>query len=128
MIEFVDTNVLVRFFVGDSSKQLIQVNSWFEEAEKGKRQLMVKSLVIAETCFVLESFYKIPRLEIAEKMKALLMQKWLRVDEIVVWEKVWEKYKQNVNLVDGYLLGLVEMQQGKLLTLDRKLDKKAKLI
>jgi len=128
MIEFVDTNVLVRFFVGDNPKQLTQVNSWFVEAEKGKRQLMVKSLVIAETCFVLESYYKIPRVEIAEKMKALLMQKWLRVDEMEVWEKVWRNYKQDVHLVDGYLLGLVEMKQGKLLTLDRKLDKKAKLI
>ena len=56
--EVVDTNVLIRFFVGDNKVQQKRARNWFSQAQKGKRKLAIKTIVVAETCFVLESFYK----------------------------------------------------------------------
>ena len=36
MSELLDTNVLLRFLVGDSPAQKVQAEKWFAEAEKGK--------------------------------------------------------------------------------------------
>lgn len=80
-LQIVDTNVLIRFLVGDHKTQQEQAKKWFSEAEKGKRKMVIKPLIVAETCFVLESFYKKTREEIASAFEVLLSQKWLVVEE-----------------------------------------------
>ena len=66
MEEIIDTNNLVRLLVGDNKLQQKQAVSWFREAELGKRILLIKSVVVAEVVFVLESVYKEKPEKIAE--------------------------------------------------------------
>ena len=54
--EILDTNVLLRFLVGDNKQQHQEAERWFKEAEQRKRKIVLVPLVVAETCFVLESF------------------------------------------------------------------------
>lgn len=121
---YLDTNVLLRFFLKDNEKQYSQVKLWFKEAETGKRTLIVTAVVVAESCFVLESFYKKSRQDISRVMQVFLSQRWLRVEERQALLNVWEDYGKNMHFVDAYLKALATVNEGGLLTFDKKLAAK----
>jgi predicted nucleic acid-binding protein len=126
MSDILDTNVLLRFLVGDHIKHQLQARKWFKEAEQGKRTIVVKPLVIAETCFVLESFYQHPRKVIADTLKVFLSQKWLKVNERPIMLDLWTHYTQGHHFVDSYLLAWIYHHQAGLLSFDQKLLKKSR--
>ena len=123
MTELVDTNVIARYLVGDIKIQQDQATQWFKEAENGKRQLAVYPLVIAETCFVLESFYQVPRADIAAKMEVFLSQRWLQVKNRPELLGLWPYYLKGYHFVDSYLISAARDQKGSILTFDKKLNK-----
>ncbi|HEX9722271.1 MAG TPA: PIN domain-containing protein [Candidatus Paceibacterota bacterium] len=120
--EVLDTNVLLRFLVGDNQSQQKRAAEWFREAEEGRRKITVIPLVIAEACFVLESFYKKPRKEIVQAMEVFVGQRWLQVEERGALVKLWPYYLKNLHFVDSFLLAWCEVHETKLLTFDRQLD------
>lgn len=122
--DIVDTNVLLRFLVGDEPRQQAQARQWFKEAESGKRMLVVVPLVVAESCFVLETFYKKPRQEIASAFEVLLSQRWLAVEDRDVLLGLWSHYCQGLHFVDSFLLAKARVRKGRVLTFDVKLGKK----
>ena len=119
--EVVDTNVLLRFFVGDNKLQQKQANSLFSQAQKGKRKLVIKSLVVAETCFVLESFYKKQRNEIADVFEVFLAQSWLVIEERDVLLQLWSWYQIGFHFVDSYLLSWAKNTTSSIISFDKKL-------
>ena len=123
MIELVDTNVILRYLVGDNKNQKEEAKRWFKEAKDDKRKLVIKPLVIAEACFVLESFYKKNREEIANVFEVFLSQRWLGVDDREAMLSLWFWYRQKLHFVDSYLLALAKSNHSKLLSFDKKLLK-----
>ena len=121
MIELLDTNIILRFLVGDNKPQQKEASDIFKEAENGKRKILVKPLVVAEACFVLESFYKKTKDEIAESMEVFLSQKWLKVEDRQPLLVMWQWYRENLHFVDSYLLACVELNKSKILTFDKGL-------
>lgn len=126
MAEILDTNVLLRFLVGDDKKQLEQAKAWFIQAEKGKRTIVVKALVVAEACFVLESCYGRSRKEIAETMEVFLSQRWLQVEDREELLNLWSWYRQGLHFVDSFLLSWVKIHRAQLLSFDLGLHKQLK--
>ncbi|HDM77459.1 MAG TPA: PIN domain-containing protein, partial [Deltaproteobacteria bacterium] len=57
----IDTNILIRFLVGDDELQAKTVYNLFKRAEAEKKELFVPLLVMLELIWVLESVYDIPR-------------------------------------------------------------------
>jgi predicted nucleic-acid-binding protein len=125
--EIVDTNVLIRFLVGDNKVQQKQARVWFSEAEKGKRKLVIKLLVVAETCFVLESFYKKQKEEIAGAFEVFLSQVWLEVEERSILLSLWDWYKKGFHFVDSYLLSWGKINSCSIISFDRELVSKLNL-
>lgn len=121
--EVVDTNVLIRFLVGDNKVQQRQAKEWFSQAQRGTKKLTIKILVVAETCFVLESFYKKKRGEIADAFEVVLAQKWLNIDERDVLLSLWSWYREGFHFVDSYLLAWVKNNNSRIITFDKKLQK-----
>src|SRR3989338_5298524 len=97
-----DTNVVVRYLVGDVPEQQQQARLWFAEAEAGTRQITLLSVVLAESVFVLESFYQLTRERIAESLTVLVSQQWLRAvnRDVLLQALVW--YKGGMHIVDSY--------------------------
>lgn len=122
--EILDTNVLLRFLVGDNEKQQKEAARWFKEAEERKRKIAIIPLVVAEACFVLESFYKKQREEIAEALEVFLAQKWFDVEEREVLLSLWPSYRKGLHFVDSFLLAWARVHTGDILTFDRSLLKK----
>jgi predicted nucleic-acid-binding protein len=64
---FVDTNVLVRHLTGDPAVMAARATAYLEV----ESELLLTDLV-AETVYVLESFYEAPRHLVAEAIRSLL--------------------------------------------------------
>lgn len=122
--EIVDTNVILRFLVADDKEQHEKAKRWFTEGESGKRQLFISVVVVAEACFVLESFYKKSRDEIANAFEIFLSQYWLVVEERKVLLAMWQWYRNGLHFVDSFLLAWAKEYGGHVLTFDKQVTKK----
>lgn len=124
MISYIlDTNVLVRFLVGDHQAHQEQARVWFKAAELGQCSILLTPLVIAETCFVLESVYKHPRQAIADVLEIFISQRWLRVEERDILLHLWSDYKRGLHFVDSYLRSWVKIHGGKAMSFDKQVIK-----
>ena len=68
----VDTNVILRYLIGDSPAQAEKSTQLMERLEAGAERAEILESVIAEAVWTLESFYKVSRPEIAERLAAIL--------------------------------------------------------
>ncbi len=68
----IDTNVLLRYLVGDVPLQATRASALMERLESGAGRAEIQESVICEAVWTLESFYEVPRPEIAEKLAAIL--------------------------------------------------------
>ena len=67
MSAFVDTNVLIRHLTGDPADMAARATSYLES----EPQLFLTDLVVAETVYVLESYYEVRRVQVAEATRSL---------------------------------------------------------
>ena len=77
----IDTNILIRFLVGDDEMQAKTVYNLFKKAESEKKELFVPLLVMLELIWVLESVYDIPRAEILDSISELLLMSILKFEQ-----------------------------------------------
>ena len=111
--DVLDTNVLARFLVGDNAAQKMQAEQWFKEGESGKRKIVVFPIVVAECSFVLESFYKKSREDIADAFEIFLSQRWLQVSERDALLSLWQEYRKGLHFVDSFLLAWARCNGGR---------------
>lgn len=76
----VDTNILIRFLIGDDEQQAKKVYKIFKKIESEKKELFVPLLVILELVWVLESAYEIHRDEILSSISDLLLMPILKFE------------------------------------------------
>lgn len=122
-----DTNVWLRFLLGDVKKQFEKSYKLLEEARDEKIGVCLVGEVLCEIVFVLESFYKVPREKIAKKVGGLVNLAYVEVDDRYVWNRVFEDYaKNNLHLVDLFLLEKIKEEGLELITFDEKLKKRVR--
>ena len=68
MTAFLDTTVLVRHLTGEPRDQAVRATAFLSAADR----LLLTDLVVAETVYVLESFYEAPREQVAEAIRSTL--------------------------------------------------------
>ena len=79
-----DTNIVVRFLVGDDEQQASKVRRLFSICEDMNECLFVSSTVLLETIWVLESAYECPRPAIIQAVNRLSNMTLLLFED-----KVW---------------------------------------
>ncbi len=77
---WVDANVLLRFLTGDPLKLAERAAKLLEKGQRGEVLLRVHHVVVAETVWVLESFYEYSKEDISGALIPLLEQPALRVE------------------------------------------------
>lgn len=101
---WVDANVILRFVTKDPPQLAERAARLMVKAEKGELLLYVAPLVLAETVWVLKSFYKHPMSDIARVIIALVSATGIEVDDrTIVIRAVELSRDQNVDFVDAYL-------------------------
>ncbi len=71
-VHLIDTNIILRFLMGDDPERAGRARILMERVEQGTESIIVTEEVLTETVWTLESFYKVPRAEIADRLMALL--------------------------------------------------------
>ncbi len=78
---YVDSNVILRFLTGDPPEMAAQAHALFEAVEQGEVTLVLDDIVVAETVWVLQSFYGYPHDDIARVLQELFSHKGLEADD-----------------------------------------------
>jgi predicted nucleic acid-binding protein len=125
MNSILDTNVVVRFLIGDKNEKFEGVFDFFKSIEKGKIDVELKLIVLFQTIFVLKSYYKVPKDRIANAMIGLLKLNGLKIREKRIVERMLELWgSNNIEIVDAYLIAILEKDSGNILySYDSDFDK-----
>lgn len=118
---FVDTNVLVRHLVGDPPDMAARATAYLRK-ETG---LLVADLIVAETVYVLESFYEVARPEISEAMRALITMESVSVVDAPLLLRTLEIYEYDrLDFAEAYLVASAESTNVmQVASFDRSIDR-----
>jgi predicted nucleic acid-binding protein len=102
---FVDTNILVRHLTGDPPEMAAQATAYLSSAS----ELFLCDLVVAETVYVLESFYKSPREETAEAVRSLVAFRSIITVDPALLLRATEVYETDrLDFAEAYLVASAE--------------------
>ena len=109
-MRFVDTNIFLRFLTNDDPVKADACEKLFMRAIDGKVDLFTTELVIAEIIWVLESYYKLNRKEVREKIEKILNTRNLYCPNKEVILHALSAYdEKNIDYVDAYNAFLIKM-------------------
>ena len=120
---FLDTNVLIRHLTGDPPAMARRATRYLENAD----ELLLTDLIFAEVAYVLESYYEVPRRQVAETLRSVLSFPAVRVvDESVLLRAVEVYEVHRLDLADAYLVATAERSGvGVIASFDRSIDRVA---
>jgi predicted nucleic-acid-binding protein len=121
-VKGLDTNILVRFLVGDDAEQAEKVYLVFKQAEAEKQQLLVPLVVVLELLWVLESVYAISREEILDSLGDLALMPIMKFEQLSVLQEFLRVAPGNTVDLSDLLIACAAKGMGceTVLTFDRK--------
>jgi len=103
MVRFLDTNILIRYLTGDDPDKAALALALLDRVAEGSEQVVTTPLVIFETIFLLQRTYKLPKVEIREKITAILALQGVQLAERALCLRALDYYvEQNISYADAY--------------------------
>jgi len=104
---WVDANVILRFITGDPPEMAQKALALMAGAEKGETALRLSHIVAAEVVWVLSSFYKYSKKEIAETMITFINADGIYPDNPdLLIQALKDMADNNVDFADAYLAAI----------------------
>jgi predicted nucleic acid-binding protein len=118
---FVDTNILVRHLTGDPPEMAERATRYLAV----ERNLLLADLVVAETVYVLESFYEAPRGQVAEAIRSLIaFDSIVCVDPSLLLRTVEVYETDRLDFAEAYLVACAESTGvGRVTSFDHAIDR-----
>jgi predicted nucleic-acid-binding protein len=118
---FVDTNILVRHLTADPPELAERATAFLADAT----ELYLADLIVAETIYVLESFYKAPRDQIATVIRSLLLMRSVTTVDPALLLRSIEVYEfDRLDFAEAYLVACAETTGvGRVASFDRAIDR-----
>jgi len=102
-MRFLDTNLLIRYFTRDDEEKAQKVLDLLKRVERNEERVITSSLVIFETVFTLQSFYKVPREKIKELVSPILELRGLKLLDKEIYQLALDIYvKKNISFADAF--------------------------
>ena len=121
---WVDANVLLRFLTGDPPELAERAARLLEGAERDGVPLRIHSVMVAETVWVLQSFYGYSKGEISDALVPLLEHPALRVEGAgSVLGALRTMASSNIDFADALLAGLARSRGAGVVSFDRDFRK-----
>ena len=118
-----DTNVIVRFLTGDHPAHSPRSQKLFARAAAGDVTLVVTDLALAETAWVLQSFYSLDRDAITAALKDLIESTGIEVQNKAILLSALRNFAQtDVNFVDAYHAAVAGAESVGIASFDRDFD------
>jgi len=111
MVYLLDTNVIIRFLVGDHEEHLEQSIVIFKDIEKAKVQVEILEGVLMEAFFVLTKFYKIPKNNVINDLKMILnFNGVINSNKTILYEALNIIENRNIDFVDALICAKSKLQ------------------
>jgi predicted nucleic-acid-binding protein len=102
---FLDTNIIVRHLTADPPEMAARATAFLADAD----QLFLADLIVAETIYVLESFYEAPRGQVAAAMRSLVsMDSVVTVDPALLLRAIEVYEVDRLDFAEAYLVACAE--------------------
>jgi predicted nucleic-acid-binding protein len=121
MTAFVDTNILVRHLTGDPQAMAKRATAFLA----GQAELYLADVIVAETVYVLESFYKAPRDQVATAMRSLIAwRSMITVDPALLLRAIEVYEVDRLDFAEAYLVACAESTGvGSIASFDTAIDR-----
>lgn len=118
---FIDTNVLIRHLTGDPPDRGRRATALLASGER----LLLTDLVLAECVYVLESYYEVPRAQVATLMRAAVALPSIETIDPASLLRALEVYEVvRLDFAEAYLVALAEATGvGEVVSFDRAIDR-----
>jgi len=124
MVYLLDTNIIIRFLVGDNEGQLRQSIDIFEKIERAQLQVEILEGVVMEAFFVLTKFYKIPVKEAVDDLKTILsLNGVVNADKTMLHEALSIVVETNIDFVDALICAKCKLQGYETISFDKDVKK-----
>ena len=118
-----DTNVIIRFLTGDHPAHSPRSRNLFSRAAAGEVTLVLTDLALAESAWVLQSFYWLDRAAIAAALKGVVESTGIEVQNKAILVSALRNFAQtDVNFVDAYHAAVATAESIGIASFDRDFD------
>ena len=124
MVFLIDTNIIIRFLIGDNEEQLQIATEIFTKVEDGEIEVEILDSVLMEALFVLIKFYKLPKSEVIEDLKRLIALRGVVGEKVLLIETLNIIDDKNIDFVDALICAKSRLQDYGKLSFDRDVNKK----
>jgi uncharacterized protein len=123
-----DTNVVVRFLTGDHPTHSPRSRGLFARAAAGEISLVLSDVALAETAWVLQSFYSLDRAAIASALKGVIESTGIEVDNRPMLLNALKHFAHtSVNFIDAYHAAVAAAESIPIASFDRDFDRFANI-
>jgi predicted nucleic acid-binding protein len=118
---FIDTNIIVRHLTGDPPAMAERATRFLAS----QRDLLLTDLILAETVYVLESFYEAPRNQVAEAIRSMIaFESIVCVDPAMLLRAIEVYETDRLDFAEAYLVASAESTQvGRIASFDQAIDR-----
>ncbi len=119
-----DTNLLIRFLRDDHPTMSPAAAGLFHQSASGKAELYLDTTIVAEAVFVLTSFYKQGKGEVADALRDLITGCRLKATQSEVTLDALERFKaQPVDFPDALVAAIAATHGIPVASFDRDFDR-----
>ncbi|MFZ2969374.1 MAG: PIN domain-containing protein [Sulfuricurvum sp.] len=124
MVYLIDTNIIIRFLVGDHAEHLAQSSAIFQRIEHGDIEVYILESVVMEAFFVLTKFYKLSKEEVINDLKRILsLEGVVNDDKLLLFETLSIIENKNIDFVDALLCAKKRLEGSEILSFDNDIKK-----
>jgi predicted nucleic acid-binding protein len=91
-VKFLDTNILLRYLTADDPAKARRALALLLRLERGEEQAVTSSMVIFETVFTLQSYYRLARTDIRTRLRPIILMRGLRLSNKRLYIRALDLY------------------------------------
>ncbi len=122
---FLETIILLRFLTRDDERKAQQALNLLLRIEQGEEKVITLPMVIFETIYTLQSFYKVSRQLIKEQILSIISLRSLHLADMSLYHRAFDLYiTKNISFADAYNAVYMEAEKvSHIYSWDRDFDK-----
>jgi len=121
-----DTNTILRYLLWDEPVLAEQASLFWEDVREGRKRALLLESVLMESVYVLQRFYKVPRMEISGQLQGLIAYEGIaNSEQKALLQGALRNYASfSLDFVDCLLMEYQKQGNGTVFSFDGKLNKK----
>lgn len=123
-----DTNIIIRFLIGDNEKLYKEAEKIFSRIENGEINAIIMESVFAETVFVLEKVYKVEREKIVLYLSKILELKGIKYGTPIFHKALFVYRSKKIDIVDCLIAAYSVINNIPVESFDKDIGKAIKLL